>query len=208
MISVYIAISPSMNVQWSGNVFFSRYAVKPAPPVRSSSQPASPPAALTAPLGAGSTMTSFSRRAAALRGSTRSFADVLIALPVARPHGLGEPLGRDEITRGVDGDLQLRQRALGRAEDDVHVPGGVEGRLVARAEQVVGLLLVQPHGASDVGTDLGVGDDPLVAPLLGLTALLVVGELRRVEAHEDHGGLGLVLEDVRAVLESLGHDVE
>src|SRR5690349_11468938 len=166
MISVYIAISPSMKVQWSGKTFFSRYATKPAPPVRSSNHPAIPPAAFMPPLGAVSATSSFSRRAAALRGFRRSSVDVLIALPEARAHRFGEALGGHEIPGGVDGDLQLRQRALGRAEDDVHVPRGIEGRLVAGAEQVMGLLLVEAHRTADVGADLGVGDDPLVAPVL------------------------------------------
>lgn len=53
----------------------------------------------------------------------------------------------DEVTLVVDGDLQLWQRPLGGAEDDLAVLRHVEGRLVARAQQVVGLLLVHRRGS-------------------------------------------------------------
>ena len=124
------------------------------------------------------------------------------------PDGLGEALGGDEVARVVDGDLELRQRPLGRAEDDGAVLGEVEGRLVARAEQVVRLLLVQADRAAHVGADLGVGDDTVDAPVLGLLHLDQVG----VEADQDDRRLGLGLEDVLALvdvlLQRLGHDVE
>ena len=42
----------------------------------------------------------------------------------------------------------------------------VELRLVARAQQVVRLLLVQGDGAADVRADLGVRDDAVVGPVL------------------------------------------
>ena len=83
----------------------------------------------------------------------------------------------------------------------------VEGRLVARAEQVVGLLLVQADRAADVGADLGVGDDAVVGPVL---ASWLRVEVVRVEPDEQDGGLGLLVERVvrRLLVEALGHDVE
>ena len=124
------------------------------------------------------------------------------------PTGSAKPCGGDEVSRVVDGDLELRQGPLGRAEDDGAVLGEVEGRLVARAEQVVRLLLVQADRAAHVGADLGVGDDAVDAPVLGLLHLDQVG----VEADQDDRRLGLGLEDVLALvdvlLERLGHDVE
>src|SRR5215471_8802001 len=46
-----------------------------------------------------------------------------------------------------------------RAEDHVGPVCRVEGRLVARAQDVVRGLLVQRDRAAHVGADLGVGDD-------------------------------------------------
>ncbi len=62
------------------------------------------------------------------------------------------------------------KRALGRAEDHLGAVGHVEGRLVARAQQVVRLLLVQRHGATHVGADLRVGDDAVERPVLAARA--------------------------------------
>ena len=53
------------------------------------------------------------------------------------------------------------------------VLGHVERRLVARAEQVVGLLLVQADRAADVGADLGVGDDAVVRPALAASGSVI-----------------------------------
>ena len=65
----------------------------------------------------------------------------------------------DEVSLGVRRDRQLRQRTRGRAEDHQPRVTQVERRLVARAEQVVGLLLPQADRAADVGADLGVAED-------------------------------------------------
>ena len=54
----------------------------------------------------------------------------------------------------------MRQRAGGRPEHDDTGVAQVEGGLVTRAEQVVGLLLVQAHRTAHVGADLRVGHDP------------------------------------------------
>ncbi len=95
---------------------------------------------------------------------------------------------------------QLRQRTGGRAEDDGCAVGHVELRLVARAQQVVGLLLVQGDGAADVRADLGVGDDAVVGPVL---AVLGLDELLGEQAHEQDDRLGLLLE-VALVVAELG----
>src|SRR6185437_16032124 len=87
------------------------------------------------------------------------------ALPEARAYRLGEVTACDEVTLGVDCDRQLGQRTLGRPEDHFGLVRDVELRLVARAQQVVGLLLVQCNRAADVGADLGVGDDAVVVPV-------------------------------------------
>ena len=60
---------------------------------------------------------------------------------------------------------QLGQGTGGGAEDHLAVVGQVERRLVARAEQVVGLLLPQGDRAADVGADLGVAEDAVDAPV-------------------------------------------
>jgi len=66
MISEYIAISPSMNDQWSGKTFFSRKAAPFPAPVRSSSQLDSPPPTFIPAPGAERGAASFSRSDAAL----------------------------------------------------------------------------------------------------------------------------------------------
>ena len=60
----------------------------------------------------------------------------------------------------VNIDRQDRQRTGGRPEQHVTPVSGVERRLVARAQEVVPLRLVEAHRAAGVGADLGVGDDP------------------------------------------------
>src|SRR5690606_23119278 len=77
-----------------------------------------------------------------------------MTLPEARADGFGEVALRDEVALVVDVDRQLRQRTRGRSEDDLGVIADVELRLVARAQQAVRLLLVECHGAADVGADL------------------------------------------------------
>src|SRR4051812_40179442 len=87
-------------------------------------------------------------------------------LPEARANRFMEIALGDQVALAVHGDRQLRQRSGCRAEDDLAFMRQVEGGLVAGAEQVVGLLLVQCHRAADVRADLGVGNDAVVAPVL------------------------------------------
>jgi hypothetical protein len=68
------------------------------------------------------------------------------ALRERRPDGLGEVALGDEVALSVDRDRQLGEGPLRRSEDDLRVLTDVERRLVARAEQVVRLLLVQRQG--------------------------------------------------------------
>ena len=88
-----------------------------------------------------------------------------MALPEARTDGFGEVAACDEVALSVDGDRQLRQGTGGGPEDDRGAVRDVELRLVARAQEVVRLLLVQCDGAADVRADLGVGDDAVVRPV-------------------------------------------
>src|SRR3954468_9689967 len=87
-------------------------------------------------------------------------------LPVARADGLVEVALRDQVALVIDGDRQLRQGPLRRSEHDLRSVRHVEGRLVARAQEVVGLLLVQRDRTSYVSTDLRVCDDPVIGPTL------------------------------------------
>src|SRR3712207_8623014 len=57
------------------------------------------------------------------------------------------------------------QGVTGGTEDHSGTVGQVEGGLVAGAEHVVRLLLVQGDRATDVGADLRVRDDAFVRPL-------------------------------------------
>src|SRR3546814_18132383 len=79
-----------------------------------------------------------------------------MALPEARADGLVEVTAGDEVTLVVHRDRKLRQGTGGRAEDDGRTVGDVELRLVAGAEQVMGVLLVQRTGASNVRAHLRV----------------------------------------------------
>ena len=102
-------------------------------------------------------------------------------------------------------DRKLGEGPLGRAEDHLAAVRDVEGRLVARAEEVVGLLLVQRDGAAHVGADLGVGDDPVERPVLAPRHDL---EVARVETDEEDDGLRLLLKRVLRLVEPVGDDVE
>jgi hypothetical protein len=69
----------------------------------------------------------------------------------------------------------------------------VEGRLVARAEQVMRCLLVQIDRASHMRADPGEGEDPLVTPVELTLAL----DFARVQADQEDRGLGLAGSDPR-----------
>jgi hypothetical protein len=67
--------------------------------------------------------------------------------------------GGDEVAVGIHRDRQPWQRPDRRPEEGLGVVGDVELRLVARAQQAVGLLLVDAHRAAEVGADPRVGDE-------------------------------------------------
>ena len=66
---------------------------------------------------------------------------------------------------GVDRDGQLGQRAGGGPELRDGPGVDVEDRLVARAHQLLGLLLVEADRAAEVGAHLRVGHVALDAPV-------------------------------------------
>src|SRR6266571_9570755 len=107
MMNEYSAISPSRNVQWSGKIFLKAVRKPLAPRNRSSSQPPTP-------------------------SSARSVAICLSSLPEARPDRLMEITLRYQVSVGVGGDRQLRQRPGGRPEDHPGPSWRVERGLVAR----------------------------------------------------------------------------
>src|SRR5204863_1504952 len=70
---------------------------------------------------------------------------------------------REQVSVRVHVDGKLSKGPAGRAEHRSRVVGDLELRLVARAQQAVGLLLVQAGRAAGVAADLRVGDE--VTPL-------------------------------------------
>src|SRR5690625_5279021 len=130
-----------MNDQWSGKILRAKNLTKPPPVTRWSSQ--SPPIApsFMARPWAGAWF-----RESGVAVVTRSL--VLVDVPEAGTDRLGEVCGGHEVALVVDRDRQLRQRALGRSEDDPGAVGHVEGRLVAGAEHGVGLRRRQGQGAA------------------------------------------------------------
>src|SRR6478672_13244725 len=160
MMSEYIAISPSRNDQWSGKTLFMLLRRKVAEPNRSSTV----------------------RRAFLVPAS--AWLLISATLPETRAHGHVIGLLHDEVTLGVDIDLHLRQASCRRAEDDVGVVGHVERRLVAQAQQVVRLLLVEADRAARVRADLRVGD----VVVLGPGELLLRPDLARAEADQHRRG--------------------
>ena len=85
-------------------------------------------------------------------------------VPERRPHRLVEVVAGDQVAVRVHLQRQLRQRARRRSEDRDRAARHVEGRLVARAEQLVGLRPVEAHRAAGMGADLGVGHGPVRGP--------------------------------------------
>src|SRR4051812_39302257 len=107
-----------MNDQWSGKTLRALRLTNAAEWNRSSISLATPP-----PI-----------RSSAIRPSS---------FPEARADGLLVVVAGHEIPLTVHGERELGQRPRRRAEDHRTVLRHVERGLVARAEQVVGLLLVQ-----------------------------------------------------------------
>src|ERR1700712_1041972 len=167
---LHSAISPSMNDQWSGKTFRRFFLAIPARPSRSSAQVAAAPAldgfwALAALVPLDLAMSVI------VRSPT---------FPEARADWLGEVAGCDQVPLAVHGHRQLRDRARGRAEEDPAGVGQVEGGLVTRAQQVMGLLLPERDRAPDMGADLGEAQDAVDAPVLA-----ALGRLDVVRLHLD-----------------------
>src|SRR3546814_19661649 len=76
--------------------------------------------------------------------------------------GFDEVAVRDQIAVLVDGNRQLRQRTCGRTEDRPGEVQRIELRLVERAQNAVGLLLVERGRAAQVRADLRVNRKSVV----------------------------------------------
>src|SRR5699024_4226795 len=162
MTKLYSATSPNMNDQWSGKILRAMNRTKPPPATRWSSQ--SPPTAPSlytrepspAP-GAGFRVLGVVVVTGSLVLGRIGHGLVLVDVAEAWRDRLGEVTGGDEVSLVVHLDRQLGERAMRRAGDHLGTVGDVEGGLVARAEHVVGLLLVEGHRAADVRADLREG---------------------------------------------------
>src|SRR6478735_4600804 len=175
MTKEYSATSPKMNDQWSGKALRPNSRRIPEPPTRESTKSVIRPALVLA----------------TNAGSAVDAALMRITLPVTWSYGFMEVAGSDEVALVINCDGQLGERTAGGAEDHLALLGEVEGGLVARAQQVVRLLLVEGNRAADVGADLRVGNEAVVTPLFA-----ALGGVQRcgIEAHQEHNGLGLLVE--------------
>src|ERR1700712_2583661 len=171
------AISPSMKDQWSGKTLRRFFFARPARPRRSSAHVAAAPA-----------LDGFEALAAVvpLVLATPLLELIVVTLPEARTNRLGEVAGGNQVPICVHSQRQLGQVSGSRPEDDPAVVGEVERGLVARAQQVVRLLLPQGDGAADVGADLGEAQDAVDAPVLA-----ALGGLDVVGLHLDDDDRGL-----------------
>src|SRR3954452_3185107 len=111
------------------------------------------------------------------RGTSGSEAkESSVSVPEAGTHRTGEVSARDQIAAAVDRERQLRERARRRSEDGTRTVEHVERRLVTRAQQQARGRLVQADRTTDVGAELGVGDDaldrPVLAPRVGFEVLV------------------------------------
>src|SRR6476620_629208 len=186
MTKEYSATSPNMNDQWSGKTLRPNSRRIPEPPTRESTKSVIRPVLVLA----------------TKAGSAVDAALLRITLPVTWSYGFMEVAGSDEVALVINCDGQLGERTAGGAEDHLALLREVEGGLMARAQQVVRLLLVESNGAANVGADLRVGNDAVVAPLF---AALGRVQRSRVEAHQENNRLGLLVElSFAEFVESLG----
>src|ERR1700712_4235909 len=180
------AISPSMKDQWSGKTLRRFFLASPASPSRSSAHSAAAPTLLG--LAALLALVPLVRATDSVLIRSLSL-HIVVALPEAGANGFGEVAGGDQVALGVHGQGQLWEVSGRGTEDDLAVVGEVEGRLVARAQQVVGLLLPQRDRAADVGADLGEAEDAVDTPVL---AALPGSDVVGLHLHDDDRGLGLL----------------
>src|SRR6185295_19518813 len=87
-------------------------------------------------------------------------------LPEGRSDRVGEVPRGDEVALFVHGNRKLGERASRGTENRLRVRGGDELRLVARAEDALGLGLVERRGAAQVRADLRVGVEVAVVVVL------------------------------------------
>src|SRR5579875_2741691 len=149
MISESMAISPTMNDQWSGKILSRTLTSHLDEPKRSSTS-------------SSAFLPRVKRRWAAARSAV-----VLIAgsppRPVAGPDRLLVVALGDDVAVAVDRYGKLWQRPRRRAEHRLGVEKYVEGGLVAGAHQLEGLLVVEAGRAPCVGADLREGHDAAAA---------------------------------------------
>src|SRR5215472_18782784 len=72
---------------------------------------------------------------------------------------------RDQEALRVHADGQLRKSPGRRTEYNPGSVRSVKSRLVARAQDVMGGLLIESRRATNVRTDLGIGDDVVDRPV-------------------------------------------
>src|SRR5690242_16475207 len=180
-----------MKDQWSGKTLRAKTLVSVPSDNRSSAQPATAPA-----LYSFLAVAAVPQLVSAVLLESR---DISASLPETRPDGFGEVAYCCQVSLVVNGDLELRQRPGGGPEEHAAAVRQVEGRLVARAEQVVGGALVQRDRAAHVGADLGVADDAVDRPVEGLLR----DDVARHHPVQDHRRLRLRDEQVGALYQGL-----
>src|SRR4051794_34923479 len=148
---LHSAISPSMNDQWSGKTLRRFFLARVASPSRSSAHSATAPARFGLEAIAAVEFVVATLLVSMLMSYSFARALLGVALPVAGSDGFLEVALCHEVALVVDHERQLGEWASGRAEDHLGGVGQVERRLVARAQQVVGLALVERDRAAHVG---------------------------------------------------------
>jgi len=73
---------------------------------------------------------------------------MLVTLPVTRSYRFFEVARGYQVAFVINRDRKLRERPAGRTEDDLAFLRKVEGRLVARTQQVVRLLFIESNRAT------------------------------------------------------------
>src|SRR5699024_7599906 len=86
-----------------------------------------------------------------------------IAFPVNGPNWFMEVTLCNQVTFVIDSNWQLWQRVRSRPKDDFAFLGQVEGGLVAKAQQVVGVLFVKRNWGINFNANLGVSSHAIHA---------------------------------------------
>src|SRR3954447_20789717 len=172
-----------MNDQWSGKTLFSCLRIGPASARRSSNHLPSLPCGVRGPSlrrgGAAVVVIGYPQRR--VLSWLSKYGRASRTFPEAGADGLLVVRARDEVQPAVlpslHVDRQFRQAAGRRAEHRLGVLQHLELRLVARAEQAAGLLLVERGRAAGVRADLGERHEDL--PLEAGLALAGLDRLAR-----------------------------